>query len=139
MNDDVVIVVQKTIHRDAEYLKSRILDIRFFEKWWSRFNSIVDCESMVINFMPLPYLKLKIKVIDIAENSITYDYIEGPLRGIGRWEIQKRTDQKSNLICTVRLNSRWIVFRAFIKSKLFKWKHSRDILGLMESLRYELS
>jgi hypothetical protein len=134
MNKNVSIAVESTMNQDYEVVCSKITDITFYSIWWKKFSVHVNDQTKTITFRPFRLIKIKIKVLEITDHTVLFQYTNFFLKGAGLWEVCKLNFEKTKIRYTVNLYSNWKIFQLLLNLHYFARKHRRDILGLIKEL-----
>ena len=127
-------VVEKIINMPYEKVKAKIFDFNFFEHWWKDYNIIFVKERSYFYFHPINFIKIKVELITIFDNKIELSYIGGIFRGIGIWEIIPIDENNTKISYSISLRGRNWLFGLILKTYFFRWKHSKDIINLINKI-----
>lgn len=128
------ISVEKLVKQPKQKLQSYIFNISNFESWWSDFNAYCDKPSETITFSPIRFFEIQLKLITRTENEVQFDYSKSPFKGIGIWSIKECNEFETLVNYTIWIKGNNLIIDNFIKSAIFRWKHKRDILKLLNKL-----
>ena len=130
------ITVVKLVDKPKKKVMNFILEISNFEKWWNNFNARYDKHNQIITFSPIPFLKFQLKLFKATENEIQFDYLKTPFKGVGIWNFTEQNNCQTIVSYSISIKGNNFIVNSFIKSKLFRWKHQRDILNLLKKLNH---
>lgn len=126
--------VDKLVQQPKQTLRNYIFDISNFESWWDNFNTQYDKQTQTITFSPIPFIKLQLKLCKIRENEVQFEYTNSPFKGSGTWFFNECSDSQTIVSYTISITGKNFILDSFIKSSIFKRKHKRDILKLLNKL-----
>jgi hypothetical protein len=129
-----IILIEKEVKQPMNKLKCFMFDLHNYESWWNNYNTKFDRQNQLIKFKPIAFKTLGLKYRKILDNQIEFDYVFAPFKGSGTWNLKEVSTFETNVTYTISITSNNIIIRAFINSKIFKWKHNRDVLNLINKL-----
>jgi hypothetical protein len=114
---------------------------RQYPAWWSLPVSLTRSpdggQRLVVS--PLPLVRIHLSwLASRAHREVIFDYVGGPFRGQGAWNIAPATGGGTRLSYTVRLESRFPLGPAVSHARWLRRKHVRDIHTILSDLAAHL-
>ncbi len=126
--------VEKLVDTPKQTLINYVKKVSNFESWWSNFNTRYEKRNQTITFSPIPLWEFQLKLIKITENEIQFDYLQSPFNGVGIWLFNEQSNYQTLVSYTISITGKNFLVDIFINSVIFRWKHKRDILKLIDKL-----
>jgi hypothetical protein len=104
------------------------------EIWWADFGATYDRSRKMLTFRPLPMLQISVVKRRISETAFEFDYVSGPLRGIGVWELSSVGTRRTLVKYSVNLRLAITPKINPMSWRFIRRKHAADILALMNRL-----
>ena len=107
-----------------------------YEEWWIFPIDIFETNKFCIQFSPVPCIKIGLKEdYHHPKRKLQFEYVRGPFRGIGFWELEDLGNGKTKLSYTIKLKPINNIIGLMAKTKIFNWKHSSDIKKLIRQIK----
>jgi hypothetical protein len=111
----------------------KLYKIESYSNWWSIPIAVTDFNNRILKFTPIRFIEILWKQsYDIFQKKITCEYIGGPLIGYGIWTITSKNTNKVHVSYEIKVKGRNLFFDILMRTPFFKYKHSKDILKIIQ-------
>jgi len=135
MNTNLSLRIERIICKPHLEIKEEVLNFSFYEQSWKAFNIKIDKTTNTFTFRPFPRVKFQLKHLEIGNDYVVFDYLDGIYLGQGIWKIQDLGDNRTNVSYSISIKGRNRIINTLYNSKFFIWKHKRDINSLINTLK----
>ena len=131
----IEIIVSDIINTRINKVDNLLKNYSAYNEWWLIPTETLKDKENYFQFSPLPFVKIGLEEDFYQPNRmLRFKYIKGPFRGIGQWQLEKSENDSTKISYTIRIKPINSIFGLMAKTKLFKWKHSQDILNIMKKI-----
>ena len=128
--------IQITVSSDLPCSAQQVYDALWhcerFSEWWPV--PVTQHGEQAILVHPLPLVSIQMnRIAGEPSRRIIYEYVTGPFRGEGEWSIHALPNG-AHVDYTVRLRPVNALIALGASTPLFRFKHRRDILGIMSRI-----
>jgi hypothetical protein len=95
------------------------------------YNTIAKIKQLL-----LPFTRFYLKLMKATENEIQFDYFKALFKGEGIWLLNEVNHDQTLVTYTISIIGNSFLSDWFLKSLIFRWKHTQDILSLIDKLNY---
>ena len=128
------ITTEKIIYKPTEIIKTFISDLKNFETWWDKYNAYYDCKNQILTFSPISFIHFQLRSLSTIDNNVKFEYLKTPFNGFGTWTLEEINNQSTKVSYTISITGNNFLVDKILNSMLFKWKHNKDILFLINKL-----
>ena len=107
-----------------------------YKEWWIFPIETFENNRFYFQFSPIPCIKIGLKEDSYhPKKKLQFEYVRGPFRGIGFWELEDVGNSQTKISYTIRLEPLNNIIGLMAKTKIFYWKHSSDIKKLIREIK----
>jgi uncharacterized protein YndB with AHSA1/START domain len=133
----IEITVSGDLPCSAEHVYETLWHCEHFPEWWPVSVKLHDANSQAIFVQPLPMVRIQmIRTESESPQRVVYAYASGPFRGEGEWSVSDMLERPgwAHVDYTVRLRPVNTLVALGASTPLFRFKHRRDILAIMNRI-----
>lgn len=129
----ITITVTGEINVSGEIAYEILNNCEEYSQWWTV--PVKYSSSSEIRFNPIPFITIGLEKEKTDKRGIIrFKYKEGPLRGIGIWNIQSIAEGRCKVSYTTVFIPVSMLVDAVCTSVAFKRKHTKDILEIIAKI-----
>ena len=136
VNDKMIeISVSDIVEAQVNSVDNILKNYGGYKEWWIFPIEILETDGFYFQFSPIPCIR-----IGLRENyyhpkkKLQFEYVRGPFRGIGFWELEDLGNRNTKISYTIKLEPINDFIGLMAKTKSFRWKHSSDIKKLIREI-----
>lgn len=132
----IEIIVSDIINVQPNKAYEILKDYGAYKNWWSIPTETFNNKMNYFQFNPIPFVSIGLEENFSELNKIiVFNYVKGPFRGQGKWELSNLENSKTKISYTINLKPINLIFGIIANTKLFKWKHKQDITNIIEKIK----
>jgi uncharacterized protein YndB with AHSA1/START domain len=129
----IEITVSSDVPCSGQHVYDMLWHCERFAEWWPFVVRTQNETTFTVQPLPMAHITMTRTEAE-APHRILYEYVGGPFRGEGEWLITDNGSKHIHVDYTIRLRPVNALVALGASTPLFRWKHRRDILGIMNRI-----